>query len=173
MASIHEPYERLLEAGLVLAADLSRALGVLGRDGVSTDFITTGVTAEERAAIGHIPVGRGILGVLIDHARPLRLHDIAEDPRSVGLPPNHPPMRSFLGVPVKAGGRVYGNLYLTEKQGGEDFDAGTDPRSVQPIVAADAGPAVFIPLAVRGRTLRAAARHPRRPPARPGPAAPV
>src|SRR5512133_3820693 len=138
MASIHDRYERLLEAGLVLAADLSLpatlqrivelaagltgarygALGMLGRDGVITDFITTGVTAAERAAIGHIPHGRGILGVLIHDARRLRLHDIAEDPRSVGLPPNHPPMRTFLGVPVMARGRVYGNLYLTEKEGG-------------------------------------------------------
>jgi len=95
MASIHDRYERLLEAGLVLAADLTLpatlqrivelaagltgarygALGVLGRDGVITEFITTGVTEEQRAAIGHIPVGRGILGVLIDDARPLRLHD--------------------------------------------------------------------------------------------------
>jgi GAF domain-containing protein len=105
MAGIHERYERLLEAGLALAGDLSLpatlqrivelaaglagarygALGVLGRDGVITEFITTGVSGEERAAIGHIPHGRGILGVLIDDARPLRLHDIAEDPRSVGL----------------------------------------------------------------------------------------
>ena len=146
MAGIQERYERLLEAGLALAGDLALpatlqrivelaaglagarygALGVLGRDGVITEFITTGVSVEERAAIGHIPHGRGILGVLIDDARPLRLHDIAEDPRSVGLPPNHPPMRSFLGVPVMARGRVYGNLYLAEKQGGEDFDAGDE-----------------------------------------------
>ena len=160
MASIHDRYERLLEAGLVLAADLSLpatlqrivelaadltgarygALGVLGRDGTITDFITTGVTARERAAIGHIPVGRGILGVLIDDARPLRLHDIAEDPRSVGLPPNHPPMRSFLGVPVKAGGRVYGNLYLSEKRDGGDFD-GDDERALI-LLAAQAGAAI-------------------------------
>jgi GAF domain-containing protein len=107
MASIHDRYERLLEAGLVLAADLSLpatlqrivelaadltgarygALGVLGRDGVITEFITTGVTADQRAAIGHIPVGRGILGVLIDDARPLRLHDLATDPaRSASRP---------------------------------------------------------------------------------------
>src|SRR5512132_964910 len=136
MAGIHERYERLLEAGVALAADLTLpatlqrivelaasltgarygALGVLGRDGVITEFITTGVTAEQRAAIGHIPVGRGILGVLIDDARPLRLHDIAEDARSVGFPPNHPPMRSFLGAPVTAREQVYGNLYMTEKQ---------------------------------------------------------
>jgi len=160
MASIHDRYERLLEAGLVLAADLTLpatlqrivelaagltgarygALGVLGRDGVITEFITTGVTEEQRAAIGHIPVGRGIVGVLIDDARPLRLHDIAEDPRSVGVPPNHPPMRSFLGVPVKAGGRVYGNLYMTEKDGGEDFDA--DDERALILLAAQAGAAI-------------------------------
>ena len=120
MAGIHERYERLLEAGVALAAELSLpaalqrivelaaeltdarygALGVVGRDGVITEFITTGVSDTERAAIGHIPVGRGILGVLIDDARPLRLHDIADDPRSVGFPANHPPMRTFLGAPV-------------------------------------------------------------------------
>jgi len=160
MAGIQERYERLLEAGLALAGDLALpatlqrivelaaglagarygALGVLGRDGVITEFITTGVSVEERAAIGHIPHGRGILGVLIDDARPLRLHDIAEDPRSVGLPPNHPPMRSFLGVPVMARGRVYGNLYLAEKQGGEDFDAG-DERALT-LLAGQAGAAI-------------------------------
>jgi GAF domain-containing protein len=112
--------DRLVEAGLALSSELSLstmlqrivdlaadltgarygALGVLGRDGTITQFITTGVTEEQRAAIGHIPVGRGILGVLIDDATPLRLRDIAADPRSVGFPPNHPSMRSFLGAPV-------------------------------------------------------------------------
>jgi len=160
MASIHHRYERLLEGGLVLAADLSLpatlqrivelaagltgarygALGVLGRDGTITDFVTTGITAEERAAMGHIPHGRGILGVLIEDARPLRLHDIAEDPRSVGLPAGHPPMRTFLGVPVMARGRVYGNLYLTEKEGGEDFDA--DDERALTLLAAHAGAAI-------------------------------
>jgi signal transduction histidine kinase len=160
MAGIDSRYERLLETGLALAAELSLpaalqrivelaadltgarygALGVLGRDGTIGEFITTGVTAEERAAIGHIPVGRGILGVLIDDARPLRLHDIAEDPRSVGFPPNHPPMRSFLGAPVTARGLVYGNLYLTEKHGGEDFDA--DDERALVLLAAQAGVAI-------------------------------
>jgi signal transduction histidine kinase len=160
MAGIHERYERLLEAGLALAAELALpatlqrivelaaeltgarygALGVLGRDGLITEFITTGVTAAERAAIGHIPVGRGILGVLIDDARPLRLHDIAEDPRSVGFPPNHPPMRSFLGAPVTARGRVFGNLYLTEKEAGLDFDD-NDERTLT-LLATQAGVAI-------------------------------
>jgi signal transduction histidine kinase len=160
MAGIHEQYDRLLETGLALAAELSLpaalqrivelaaeltgarygALGVLGRDGVITEFITTGVSDAERAAIGHIPVGRGILGILIDDARPVRLHDIAEDPRSVGFPANHPLMRSFLGAPVTARGRVYGNLYLTEKRGGEDFDA--DDERALILLAAQAGVAI-------------------------------
>src|SRR5207248_2392252 len=74
-----------------------------------------------RAEIGSLPRGRGVLGVLIRDAKPLRLHDLAEDPRSVGFPPGHPPMRSFLGVPIMLRGVAYGNLYLTEKQSGEDF----------------------------------------------------
>ena len=160
MAGIHSRYERLLEAGLALAAELSLpaalqrivelaaeltgarygALGVLGPDGTISEFITTGITEEQRAAIGPIPVGRGILGVLIDDARPLRLHDIADDPRSVGFPANHPPMRTFLGVPVMARGRVYGNLYLTDKRGGEDFDA--DDERALVLLAAQAGAAI-------------------------------
>jgi signal transduction histidine kinase len=160
MAGIQERYERLLEAGLALAADLSLpatlqrivelaadltgarygALGVLGRDGVITEFIATGIGRAERAAIGHIPHGRGILGVLIDDARPLRLHDIATHPRSVGFPPNHPPMRTFLGVPVLARGRVYGNLYLTEKGGGADFD--DDDERALVLLAGQAGVAI-------------------------------
>jgi signal transduction histidine kinase len=157
MAGIHERYERLLETGLVLAGELSLpvalqrivelaaevtgarygALGVLGRDGTITEFLTTGISDAERAAMDHIPHGRGILGVLITDPRPLRLHDIAEYPRSVGLPPGHPPMRTFLGVPVMARGRVYGNLYLTEKQDGADFDA--DDERALVLLAAQAG----------------------------------
>src|ERR687887_1263153 len=152
--------ERLLEAGLILSSELSLptilqrivelaaeitgarygALGVLGRDGRITEFITTGMSQAERAAIGHIPVGRGILGVLIDEAAPLRLRDIADDPRSVGFPPAHPPMRSFLGAPVTARGRVFGNIYLTEKQGAGEFDA--DDEHALVVLAAQAGVAV-------------------------------
>src|SRR5919108_3507986 len=123
----------LIQAGLVLASELSLpavlqklvqlacdvadarygALGVLSPDGVIRDFITHGVTAEERRAIGHVPVGRGILGALITEARPPRLRRIQDDERSVGFPANHPQMTSFLGVPIKIQDRVYGNLYLT------------------------------------------------------------
>jgi signal transduction histidine kinase len=133
----------LVEAGLVLASELSLpavlqkiadlacdiadarygALGVLGPDGLIEQFITHGVTEEERRAIGHIPVGKGILGALIRDATPLRLRHIQRDPRSVGFPANHPPMTSFLGVPVKIRNRVYGNLYLTEKRGAAEFTA--------------------------------------------------
>jgi two-component system, NarL family, sensor histidine kinase DevS len=152
--------ERLVEAGLILSSELSLpvtlhrivelaaeitgarygALGVLGRDGVITEFITTGVSDAERAAIGHIPVGRGILGVLIDDARPLRLAEIASDPRAVGFPPNHPPMHSFLGAPVTARGQVFGNIYLTEKQDAAEFDA-DDQRALM-VLAAQAGVAI-------------------------------
>ncbi|HEX6699769.1 MAG TPA: GAF domain-containing sensor histidine kinase [Gaiellaceae bacterium] len=98
------------------------ALGVIDASGSTLErFVTTGVDEETREAIGDLPRGRGILGVLIRDATPLRLHDIAEDPRSVGFPPGHPPMRTFLGVPILLRGVAYGNLYLTEKAGGEDF----------------------------------------------------
>ncbi|MGH2656544.1 MAG: GAF domain-containing protein [Actinomycetota bacterium] len=139
----------LVEAGLVLASELSLpavlqkiaklacdvadarygALGVLGADGLIQEFITHGVTEEERRAIGHIPVGKGILGALIHDATPLRLRHIQSDPRSVGFPANHPQMTSFLGVPVKIRNRVYGNLYLTEKRGADEFTA-EDERAV-------------------------------------------
>src|SRR5437764_787664 len=133
---------RLLEAGIALnselsldallqrlvdiAADLTEArygaLGVLDPAGTHLErFITTGIDDEARAAIGDLPAGRGILGVLIRDAAPLRLHDLGTDPRSVGFPPNHPPMKSFLGVPVALRGVAYGNLYLTEKEDGDDF----------------------------------------------------
>jgi len=152
--------DRLLESALVLASDLSLqvvlqriielavkltdarygALGVLGADGRLRDFITTGITAEERQAIGALPVGEGILGVLIKDAEPLRLRRIADDPRHVGFPPNHPTMHSFLGAPVKARGKVFGNIYLTEKQGAPEFDA-EDEASVL-VLATQAGVAI-------------------------------
>jgi signal transduction histidine kinase len=113
---------RLVEVAAELTGARYAALGVIGANGSELEqFLTHGIDDDIRAEIGPLPRGRGILGVLIRDAKPLRLHDLAEDPRSVGFPPAHPPMRSFLGVPVLLRGVAYGNLYLTEKQGGEDF----------------------------------------------------
>jgi signal transduction histidine kinase len=114
--------QRLVEAAAELTGARYAALGVIDASGSELErFVTHGIDTETHTAIGSLPRGRGILGVLIRDAKPLRLHDLAEDPRSVGFPPAHPPMRSFLGVPILLRGVAYGNLYLTEKQGSEDF----------------------------------------------------
>jgi signal transduction histidine kinase len=114
--------QRLVEAAAALTGARFAALGVIDRERSGLErFLTTGMDAETQEAIGHLPRGRGILGALIHDAVPLRLHDLGEDPRAVGFPPNHPPMRTFLGVPIHLRGVAYGNLYLTEKEGGEDF----------------------------------------------------
>jgi signal transduction histidine kinase len=99
------------------------ALGVMNDRGDGLDrFITTGIDEEAHAAIGELPRGRGVLGVLISDARPLRLSNVGAHPRSYGFPPAHPPMNTFLGVPIRIRGEAYGNLYLTEKGGGREFD---------------------------------------------------
>jgi signal transduction histidine kinase len=115
--------ERIVEAAArVTGADYA-ALGVIDPSGSGLErFVTYGMAPEVQTEIGDPPHGRGILGVLINDARPLRLHDLCEDPRSVGFPPGHPPMHSFLGVPILLRGVAYGNLYLTEKQGGDFTD---------------------------------------------------
>jgi signal transduction histidine kinase len=114
--------QRLVEAAAELTGARYAALGVIDRSGSELErFLTTGIDAETHAAIGELPRGRGILGVMIRDAAPLRLHNLGDDPRSVGFPPNHPPMDTFLGVPIHLRGVAYGNLYLTEKAGGEDF----------------------------------------------------
>jgi signal transduction histidine kinase len=114
--------QKLVETAASLTDARYAALGVIDPTGRELErFITHGIDAETHAAIGALPRGRGILGVLIRDAAPLRLHDLAEDPRSVGFPPNHPPMRTFLGVPIVLRGVGYGNLYLTEKNSGADF----------------------------------------------------
>ena len=103
-------------------------------------FLTTGIDDETHAAIGELPRGRGILGVLIRDAKPLRLHDIAEDPRSVGFPAHHPPMQTFLGVPILLRGVAYGNLYLTEKEDGGDFTE--EDEELTQLLAAQAAVAI-------------------------------
>jgi signal transduction histidine kinase len=114
--------QKLVHAAAELTEARYAALGVIHRTGRALErFVTHGIDEEARAAIGDPPHGRGILGVLIRDATPLRLHDLHDDPRSVGFPPGHPEMKTFLGVPVLLRGVAYGNLYLTEKAGGEDF----------------------------------------------------
>ena len=135
-----ERLRRLVEAGIAISSELSldallqhivetaaaitgaryAALGVINQERTGLErFLTTGIDAEAHARIGDLPRGRGILGALITDSRPMRLRDLAEDPRSVGFPPGHPPMHSFLGLPILIRGVAWGNLYLTEKTDGE------------------------------------------------------
>src|SRR5687768_8020244 len=97
-------------------------MGLADADGRIYEFITSGLTPQERAAIGPLPRGHGLLGVLIREGRPVRTTSIGRDPRSSGFPPNHPPMTTLLGVPISMNGRVLGDLYLTEKLDGEELD---------------------------------------------------
>ncbi len=118
------------------------ALGVLsaGNRRRLRTFIHHGISGDLAAKIGDLPTGHGLLGLIIDRPEPLRLHDIAEHPSSYGFPPDHPPMSSFLGVPVRIRDRVFGNLYLTEKAGGVDFTA--EDEEVVVALAAAAGVAI-------------------------------
>lgn len=113
------------------------ALGVLDEDGQVRDFIHVGIPSEEAERIGQLPKGDGILGLLVDHPVPIRLPDLTTHAASVGFPVNHPPMTTFLGVPVRVRGEVFGNLYLTEKRGGHHFTA-EDERTVMALAAAAA-----------------------------------
>ncbi|HET7519923.1 MAG TPA: GAF domain-containing sensor histidine kinase, partial [Candidatus Limnocylindria bacterium] len=97
------------------------ALGIVDADGRITQFITSGITPEQRLAIGDLPHGRGLLGLIIRENRSYRVPHISEHPESYGFPPNHPPMDSFLGVPVALADEVVGRLYLTNKGGGQEF----------------------------------------------------
>jgi signal transduction histidine kinase len=106
---------RVVQSACELVGARYGALGVLGADRELAQFITVGVDSATIEAIGPFPRGKGILGLLISDPRPLRLATLAEHPQSVGFPANHPPMKSFLGVPIRVGDQVFGNLYLTEK----------------------------------------------------------
>jgi two-component system, NarL family, sensor histidine kinase DevS len=133
--------QRVVETAASLTGARYAALGVIDRTGSQLErFVTTGVDAETQQLIGELPRGRGILGVLIRDASPLRLHDLSEDPRSVGFPPGHPLMRTFLGVPVLLRGVAYGNLYLTEKADGEDFTA--EDQEIVSLLASQAAVAI-------------------------------
>ena len=115
---------RIVEAAVALVDARYGALGVLDEAGRGlAEFVNVGLGEDEVAAIGHLPEGHGILGLLIVEPVPLRLADLSSHPDSYGFPPGHPPMRSFLGVPIRIRDQVYGNLYLTEKQGAGEFSA--------------------------------------------------
>jgi two-component system, NarL family, sensor histidine kinase DevS len=133
--------QRIVEAAAQLTGAKYAALGVIDPAGRALErFLTTGIDPETQERIGDLPHGRGILGVLIRDAQPLRLHDLTTDPRSVGFPPHHPAMRTFLGVPIMLRGVAYGNLYLSEKESGEDF-TGEDEELVT-LLAAQAAVAI-------------------------------
>jgi signal transduction histidine kinase len=120
--SLDAVLQKIVEASAELTGARYAALGVIDPSGRALErFLTAGIDAETHRRIGELPVGRGILGVLIRDARTLRLHDLTTDPRAVGFPPHHPLMKSFLGLPILLRGVAYGNLYLTEKEGGNDF----------------------------------------------------
>jgi signal transduction histidine kinase len=115
--------QKIVELARDVAGARYAALGIFNENGEVVQFLTSGITAEQRARIGPLPRGRGLLGLLQDEQRPIRLRSIAAHPASVGFPPDHPPMGSFLGVPILWRGRSVGNLYLTEKLGTAEFSA--------------------------------------------------
>jgi signal transduction histidine kinase len=156
----HDRNRMLIEAGLALSAELDldavlqricdlavditgaryAAIGVLGDEGTITRFVTAGISSDERSEMGEPPTGHGVLGLLTAEARPIRIADLSTDPRASGFPSGHPVMRSFLGVPVRALGRVFGNIYLTEKRGAAAFDE--DDESALTVLATQAGVAI-------------------------------
>ena len=113
--------QRIVEAAVALSHAQYGALGALNSDGSMQDFIYSGMDENQVRMIGHRPEGRGVLGLLITHPETVRLKDLSKHPASFGFPENHPPMKSFLGVPVRVRGSVFGNLYLTEKRNSEEF----------------------------------------------------
>jgi signal transduction histidine kinase len=151
---------RIVEAAAHLVDARYGALGVIDEVHLLSEFVTVGIDEETAARIGPLPRGGGILGLLIKDPRPLRLHDLGEHPATLGFPAHHPPMRSFLGVPIRVRSEVFGNLYLTEKKGGGDFDE-EDERVVLALAAA-AGVAIenarlYDGVRQRERRLRASA----------------
>ena len=120
--SLEGVLQRVVEIAVEVIGAKYAAIGVLGPDGRTLEsFTTMGLSDEERAAIGPPPRGHGILGLVIRVGKPIRLANLGEHPDSYGFPPNHPPMSSFLGVPITGRRGTFGNLYLTEKIGGEEF----------------------------------------------------
>jgi GAF domain-containing protein len=131
---------QIVEAAVTLVNARYGALGVIGEGGRLAEFVPVGLSEEQIAKIHHWPEGRGLLGELITDPRPLRLRDMSAHPRSAGFPDGHPPMKSFLGVPVRIRDEVFGNLYLTEKENGAEF--GDEDEAVLAALGAAAGVAI-------------------------------
>ncbi len=137
---LHRTLERIVVAACQLAGARFGALGVLGDDRRLTDFITHGLTPAEHQAIATPPIGRGLLGLLIDDPHPMRLADLTEHPLATGFPARHPVMRGFLGVPIRVREKIFGNLYLTDKQGADQFS--DDDEQIVVALAAAAAAAI-------------------------------
>ncbi|GGT21622.1 histidine kinase [Streptomyces purpureus] len=120
---LHSTLDRICQTAAELAGARYAAIGVVDEEGSGlSDFVTHGVSDEVAERIGRRPDGHaGLLGALIHHPDPMRLADLTKDPRAAGFPPGHPPMRTFLGVPIRVQGEIFGNLYLAEKSGGGVF----------------------------------------------------
>jgi signal transduction histidine kinase len=131
---------RIVQAAMELVDARYGALGVLDQDGMLSRFVPVGIDDATWELIGPLPTGHGVLGVVIEEDKPLRLADLAQHPMSIGFPEQHPPMRTFLGVPVRAHGEVFGRLYLTGKTGGQEFTA--DDETVVLALAGAAGVAI-------------------------------
>ncbi|NUO89880.1 MAG: GAF domain-containing protein [Dermatophilaceae bacterium] len=131
---------RIVDAARAVSGASYAALGVIGADGRLEQFVHSGMDAATVERIGHLPTGIGVLGAVIDTAAPIRLHSISDDPRASGFPPGHPPMKTFLGVPVRSRGQVYGNLYLADRSDGADFTP--DDEDLVVALAASAGIAI-------------------------------
>ena len=130
--------QRIVDEARTLIGAQYAALGVIGDAGGLVEFVHSGLDAETAALIGHLPTGRGLLGELINHPAPLRLPVLSAHGSSVGFPDGHPPMASFLGVPLGIRGRIYGNLYLTEKTGGATFTSDDEELALSLAAAAAA-----------------------------------
>jgi signal transduction histidine kinase len=137
---LEQALHRIVTVAVGLVDARYGALGVVGGDGRLMEFVPVGFDDEQIAKVDHWPEGRGLLGELITNPRPLRISEIASDPRSSGFPAGHPPMRSFLGAPIRVRDKVFGNLYLTEKRSGLPFDE--DDEALVVALAAAAGVAI-------------------------------
>lgn len=139
-ASLPVVLRRIVESATDLVGAKYGALGVLSPERTLSEFLTVGIDAQEHALIGRLPEGQGILGLLILEPFPIRLKDLTQHPQSFGFPANHPPMHSFLGVPVKVRDSIFGNLYMCEKTGADEFTQEDEDLLVA--VAAAAGVAI-------------------------------